>query len=128
MLLRTGIGLCGAGAVAHVGGAVVDVEAADPWASVAGGVAGLVGLALVIHGLLGQRSTGAATGVTAGGDRSVAAGGSIGSVATGDGMSAATPPSMPTSAPRPANGPVTASGERSVAAGGDIGSVSTGDG
>ncbi|WP_128433737.1 hypothetical protein [Streptomyces cyaneus] len=126
-LVWTGIGLCVAGAVGLVVGGLLDVDAADPWASVAGGAAGLIGLAVTLYALLVPASTAAA--VTASGTRSVAAGGSIGSVATGDGASAApsaTP--SPVSAPRPVtNGPVAASGERSVAAGGGIGSVSTGD-
>ncbi|MGW4866358.1 hypothetical protein [Streptomyces chartreusis] len=104
---------------------MLNVDAADPWASVAGGAAGLIGLAVTLYALLGPDRTQAA-GVTASGARSVAAGGGIGSVATGDGATAG-PPTMPASPSRPASGPVTASGERSVAAGGDIGSVSTGD-
>ncbi|GGX12886.1 hypothetical protein GCM10010383_48600 [Streptomyces lomondensis] len=128
----TGIGLCAAGALGLVVGGVLDVEAADPWASVAGGAAGLVGLALTIHALFSGRGGGTpgASSVTANGARSVAAGGSIGTVATGDGASVpppASPPAPPAAAPRPAGGSVTASGDRSVAAGGDIGSVSTGD-
>ncbi|MGQ4388970.1 hypothetical protein [Streptomyces sp. SAS_270] len=122
-LMWTGIGLCAAGAVGLVVGGVLDVQAADPWASVAGSVAGLIGLALTIYALMGQTAAGA---VTASGERSIAAGGSIGSAATGNGTTAAAPPSMPPSAPPP-GGTVTASGDRSVAAGGDIGSVSTGD-
>lgn len=107
-------------------GGVLNVDAADPWASVAGGAAGLIGLAVTLYALLGPDRAQAA-GVTASGARSVAAGGGIGSVATGDGATAGPPPTMPASPSRPASGPVTASGERSVAAGGDIGSVSTGD-
>ena len=129
-LVWTGIGLCVAGAVGLVVGGVLDVDAADPWASVAGGAAGLVGLAVTLYALLGPASAPASVptaSVTASGARSVAAGGSIGAVATGDRASAAPPPAMPASPTPPANGPVTASGERSVAAGGDIGSVSTGD-
>ncbi|MGW5467355.1 hypothetical protein [Streptomyces chartreusis] len=105
---------------------MLNVDAADPWASVAGGAAGLIGLAVTLYALLGPDRAQAA-GVTASGARSVAAGGGIGSVATGDGATAGPPPTMPASPSRPASGPVTASGERSVAAGGDIGSVSTGD-
>ncbi|MFI7408637.1 hypothetical protein ACIBU0_08230 [Streptomyces sp. NPDC049627] len=127
-LVWTGIGLCVAGAAGLVVGGVLDVDAADPWASVAGGAAGLLGLAVTLYALIGPAPTSAPTaGVTASGPRSVAARGSIGSVATGDRTSAAPPPTMPASPTRPASGPVTASGERSVAAGGDIGSVSTGD-
>ncbi|MDT0385880.1 hypothetical protein [Streptomyces dubilierae] len=127
-LTWTGIGLCVAGALGLLVGAVLDVEAADPWASVAGGAAALIGLALVLYGLLQGASGG--TSVTAGGTRSVAAGGSIGTVSTGDGP--ATPPPAPPATP-PSPGPavprtVTASGERAIAAGGDIGSASTGDG
>lgn len=120
----TGIGLFVAGAVGLVVGGLLDVDAADPWASVAGGTAGLLGLALTVYALLGPAPSAA---VTASGTRSVAAGGGIGSAATGDGARAAAPSAMPASPPRTAPGPVTASGERSVAAGGDIGSVSTGD-
>ncbi|MGW4752099.1 hypothetical protein [Streptomyces chartreusis] len=105
---------------------MLNVDAADPWASVAGGAAGLIGLAVTLYALLGPAPS-TTPSVTASGTRSVAAGGSIGSVATGDGATAGPPPTMPTPPPRPASGPVTASGERSVAAGGDIGSVSTGD-
>lgn len=119
----TGIGLCVVGAVGLVVGGVLDVGAADPWASVAGGAAGLAGLAVTLYAFLGPGPTG---GVTASGTRSVAAGGDIGSVATGDGTAVAPPPTMPAST-RPPTGSVTASGERSVAAGGDIGAVSTGD-
>ncbi|MFI8218255.1 hypothetical protein [Streptomyces sp. NPDC085932] len=138
-LTWTGIGLCAAGALGLLVGAVLDVEAADPWASVAGGAAALIGLALVLYGLL-QGAPGG-TSVTAGGTRSVAAGGSIGTVSTGDGPATpppappATPPSPPSPGPAvpPSPGPaaprtVTASGERAIAAGGDIGSASTGDG
>jgi hypothetical protein len=126
-LMWTGIGLCVAGAAGLVVGGVLDVDAADPWASVAGGATGLVGLALTIYALFSGAS-GASSGasVTASGARSVAAGGSIGAVATGNGVQAAAPTATPGSAP-PSGGTVTASGERSVAAGGDIGSVSTGD-
>jgi hypothetical protein len=125
-LMWTGIGLCGAGAAGLVVGGVLDVEAADPWASVTGGVATLIGLALTIYALFTQPAPSAAPSVTAGGERSVAAGGNIGSAATGNGTTAASPPPMTSSAPPP-GGTVTASGDRSVAAGGDIGSVSTGD-
>ncbi|MFD3617044.1 hypothetical protein ACFWWT_17745 [Streptomyces sp. NPDC058676] len=129
-LMWTGIGLCAAGAAGLVVGGVLDVDAADPWASVAGGAAGLVGLALTIHALFSDG--GGTTSVTAGGARSVAAGGSIGVAVTGDGTAVAAPPAAP-SAPAPAPpapraGNVTASGDRSIAAGGDIGSASTGDG
>jgi hypothetical protein len=120
----TGVGLCVAGAAGLVVGGLLDVDAANPWASVAGGAAGLLGLALTVYALLGPSP---AAAVTASGTRSVAAGGNIGSAATGDGARAPAPSTTPTSPPRPAPGPVTASGERSVAAGGDIGSVSTGD-
>ncbi|MFE5816320.1 hypothetical protein ACFQ6S_23380 [Streptomyces sp. NPDC056479] len=129
-LVWTGVGLCVAGAVGLVVGGALDVDAADPWASVAGGAAGLFGLAVTLYALLGPTSAPSPTptaSVTASGPRSVAAGGAIGSVATGDGATATPPPTMPAPATRPATGPVTASGERSVAAGGDIGSVSTGD-
>lgn len=118
------------GAVGLAVGGVLDVDAADPWASVAGGAAGLLGLAVTLYALVGPAPAPApapTASVTASGTRSVAAGGSIGAVSTGDGASTALPPTMPASPPRSANGPVTASGERSVAAGGDIGSVSTGD-
>ncbi|MFJ2828975.1 hypothetical protein ACIPC1_15575 [Streptomyces sp. NPDC087263] len=127
-VLWTGIGLCAAGAVGLVVGGLLDVDAADPWASVAGGAAGLVGLALTLYVLVMPSSAPAAStsSVTAGGERSVAAGGSIGSATTGNGTAAATPPAMPGPPPAP-GGTVTASGERSVSAGGDIGSVSTGD-
>ncbi|MEU1253364.1 hypothetical protein [Streptomyces chartreusis] len=104
----------------------LNVDAADPWASVAGGAAGLIGLAVTLYALLGPASA-TAPSVTASGARSVAAGGSIGSATTGDGTTTGPPPPTPTPPSRPASGPVTASGERSVAAGGDIGSVSTGD-
>ncbi|MEV0172693.1 hypothetical protein AB0I00_16445 [Streptomyces sp. NPDC050803] len=133
-LMWTGIGLCVAGAAGLVVGAALDVEGADPWASVAGGVAGLLGLAVTVYALFrpapppvpGPASTGGA--VNASGPRSIAAGGSIGTAVTGDGATAGPPPTMPASPPpRPANGPVTASGDRSIAAGGDIGSASTGD-
>ncbi|GAA4062961.1 hypothetical protein [Streptomyces shaanxiensis] len=137
-LVWTGIGLCVAGAAGLVTGGVLDVDAADPWASVAGGAGGLLGLAVTLYALLGPTPTPtpAATStdaVTASGARSVAAGGNIGSVTTGDGASAVLPPTVvppstpPASPSRSASGPVTASGERSVAAGGDIGAVSTGD-
>ena len=121
----TGIGLCVAGAVGLVVGGVLDVDAADPWASVAGGAAGLVGLALAVHGFFGGSPE--VPSVTAGGARSIAAGGNIGSASTGDGVTpgAASPPGPSSGAPQARR--VTASGERSIAAGGDIGSASTGD-
>lgn len=124
MWVWSGVGLCVAGAAGLLVGGVLDVDAADPWASVAGGAAGLIGLAVTLYAFLGPAP--AAPAVTASGARSVAAGGGIGAVATGDGAAVAPPPTMPSS-PGRATGPVTASGERSVAAGGDIGSVSTGD-
>lgn len=129
-VLWTGIGLCAAGAVGLVVGGLLDVDAADPWASVAGGAAALIGLALTLYVLVTQSSAPAApaSSVTASGERSVAAGGNIGSVATGDGSTATAPPVPTTPAPPPpTGGTVTASGERSVAAGGDIGNASTGD-
>ncbi|WP_405931609.1 hypothetical protein [Streptomyces sp. NBC_00827] len=128
-VLWTGIGLCAAGAVGLVVGGLLDVDAADPWASVAGGAAALIGLALTLYVLVTQSSAPAApaSSVTASGERSVAAGGNIGSVATGDGSTATAPPTMPASTPPPPGSTVTASGERSVAAGGDIGNASTGN-
>ncbi|MFF7793016.1 hypothetical protein [Streptomyces sp. NPDC007991] len=129
----TGIGLCAAGAVGLVVGAVLDVEAADPWASVAGGAAALIGLALALYaGFQGQSGTSGGTTVQASGVRSVAAGGNIGTVSTGDGPGtpAPAPPANPSPPPTPTPAQprnVTASGERSIAAGGDIGSASTGD-
>ncbi|MDQ1047322.1 hypothetical protein [Streptomyces sp. V4I2] len=127
VLMWTGIGLCVAGAAGLVAGGVLDVDAADPWASVAGGAAGLVGLALTIYAVFSGGSGSPHASVTVSGARSVAAGGSIGAVATGDGVQAVAPTAVPGSAPPAGGRPVTASGERSVAAGGDIGSVSTGD-
>ncbi|MFF9095586.1 hypothetical protein ACF1AX_20925 [Streptomyces sp. NPDC014802] len=132
-LMWGGIGLCAAGAVGLLVGGVLDVQAADPWASVAGGAAGLVGLALTVYALFtgtsGATEAPGGTTVTASGARSVAAGGNIGSVSTGN--APATPPASPSPASPPATPPaprnVTASGERSIAAGGDIGSASTGD-
>ncbi len=97
----TGIGLCAAGALGLVVGAVLDVEAADPWASVAGGVAALIGLALAVYagfqGSAGPSGTSGGTAVNASGTRSVAAGGNIGTVSTGDGPgpSASAPPANP---------------------------------
>lgn len=81
-LVWTGIGLCVAGAVGLVVGGVLDVDAADPWGSVAGGAAGLIGLAVTLYAFLGPAPTAAA--VTASGTRSVAVGGGIGAVSTGD--------------------------------------------
>ncbi|MFI6857092.1 hypothetical protein [Streptomyces sp. NPDC050416] len=145
-LMWTGVGLCAAGALGLVVGAVLDVEAADPWASVAGGVAALIGLALAVYaGFQGSAETPDMSGagisgpaVNASGTRSVAAGGNIGTASTGDGpgtpapappANPSTPPLTPTppssTPPQPRN--VTASGERSIAAGGGIGSASTGD-
>ncbi|MEU9954490.1 hypothetical protein [Streptomyces sp. NPDC050982] len=124
VLMWTGIGLCAAGAVGLLVGGVWDVDAADPWASVAGGAAGLTGLALTIYALLGS-SAAPGPDVTASGARSVAAGGSIGAVATGDGVSVT--PRTTSASTTLSGGTVTASGDRSAAAGGDIGSVSTGD-
>ncbi|MGW7067084.1 hypothetical protein ACWGII_18690 [Streptomyces sp. NPDC054855] len=125
VFMCAGIGLCVAGAVGLIVSAVLDVGAVDQWASVAGSVAGLLGLALTLYALRGQ-PTAPDTSVTAEGKRSIAAGGSIGSAATGDGASAGPPPSIPAS-PSPPGAPVIASGDRSVAAGGGIGNVSTGD-
>jgi hypothetical protein len=132
----TDIGLCAAGAAGLVVGAVLDVDATDPWASVAGGVAALAGIALT---LVAQLSTSAPPpappvapptdrGVTASGAGEIAAGGDIGAASTG----AAPPPppgdpARPSAAPTPAAGGVTASGRGSIAAGGDIGTASTGD-
>lgn len=123
----SGIGLCVAGAAGLVVGGLLDVDAADPWASVAGGAAGLVGLALTIYALLSDRVPSESLSVTASGAGSVAAGGSIGSVTTGSGAAAPPAHTMPSSPARLAGGSVTASGDRSIAAGGDIGSASTGD-
>ncbi|MER7377455.1 hypothetical protein [Streptomyces lanatus] len=124
-LVWAGVGLCVAGAAGLIVGGVLNVDAADPWASVAGGAAGLLGLAVTLYALLGSAPT-PSSSVKASGARSVAAGGSIGTVSTGNGATGGAAPTMPTSPSRP-SGPVNSSGERSVAAGGDIGSVSTGD-
>jgi hypothetical protein len=51
----TGAGLCAAGAVGLVVGGVLDVDAADPWAGVAGGAAGPIGLAVTLYALLAPR-------------------------------------------------------------------------
>ncbi|MEV6248251.1 hypothetical protein AB0M38_18930 [Streptomyces sp. NPDC051742] len=128
VLLRSGIGIAGAGVVALLAVAVVDLGKADQIASVTGAVLAVAGLGLSLWAQFGRG--GRATPVEASGTRSVAAGGGIGAVVTGDGVQAPpampVPPAMPTGGPA-ATGPVTASGERSVAAGGDIGSASTGD-
>ncbi|MDQ0605282.1 hypothetical protein QF037_009627 [Streptomyces canus] len=111
----TGIGLFVAGAVGLVVGGLLDVDAADPWANVAGGTAGLLGLALTVYALLGPAPAAAVTArgtrsvAAGGGIGSVAAGGGIGSAATGGGARAAAPSTMPPSPARPAPGPVTAS-------------------
>ncbi|MEU6848038.1 hypothetical protein ABZ930_39910 [Streptomyces sp. NPDC046716] len=83
VLMWSGIGLCAAGAVGLLVGGVRDVDAVDPWASVMGGAAGLIGLALTVYALFGP-SAARGPSVTASGARSVAAGGSIGSASTGD--------------------------------------------
>lgn len=127
-----GIGLCAAGAVGLLVGGVLNVDAANPWASIAGGAAGLVGLALTLYAVFGGATgTGGSMApsgstVTSSGVRSVAAGGSVGTVSTGDGGTVPASPDVP---PNGTSGPrnVTASGDRSIAAGGDIGSASTGD-
>ncbi|QKW25481.1 hypothetical protein HUT11_04565 [Streptomyces seoulensis] len=129
-LVYAGVGLCGAGMVALIVGAVVDVNAAEPWASVGGGIASLAGIALALYAQFAQSAAPAASGtqVSADGERSIAAGGSIGAAMTGNGAapaSAPTPSAAPT--PPPASGTVTAAGDRSIAAGGHIGSASTGD-
>ncbi|WP_244942078.1 hypothetical protein [Streptomyces coelicoflavus] len=124
-LMYAGIGLCGVGAVALVIGAIIDVDAADPWASVGGGAAGLIGIGLALYAhfsLTPSRSP----SVSATGERSIAAGGNIGIATTGDGAAPAVPPAMPTATPA-APGGATAAGGRSIAAGGDIGTASTGD-
>ncbi|MEV5314492.1 hypothetical protein [Streptomyces sp. NPDC052610] len=134
-LMWTGIGLCVLGAVGLVVGAVVDVEGADPWASVAGGVAGLLGLAVTVFALVRGTSASGAD-VTASGARSVAAGRDIGFVSTGDNNTlnpaAAPAPPAPPAPAGPVDEPqvrnVTASGDRSIAAGRDIGQANTGDG
>lgn len=54
----SGIGLCMAGAVGLVVGGVLDVDRVDPWASVAGGTAGLAGLALTAYTLFRQPGRG----------------------------------------------------------------------
>ncbi|MHC3471569.1 hypothetical protein ACYF6T_23140 [Streptomyces sp. 7R007] len=127
-LTWTGTGLCLAGAAGLVVGGLLDVGAADPWASVAGGAAGLVGLALTFYALMAGPAAPAPAAVTvsAGGERSIAAGGDIGTAVTGNGVTAAPAPAPPAN-PTPPARDVTASGERSIAAGGDIGSASTGD-
>ncbi|MEV5493470.1 hypothetical protein AB0L47_36820 [Streptomyces bobili] len=125
-LMWTGVALCGLGAAALLVVGVLDVSAAEPFASVGGGAAGLVGLALTLYAALGSRASASGSQVRAEGERSVAAGGNIGSVTTGDNASRPAPPRMPPSSSAPA-GPVSASSDRSVAAGGDIGTASTGD-
>ena len=127
-LLWSGVGVAGAGVVALLLVALVDLGKADQIASVAGVVLALAGLGLSLWAQFGGRGPAPVeAAVEASGARSVAAGGSIGVVVTGDGVQApATPPAMPAGGST-ASGPVTASGDRSVAAGGDIGSVSTGD-
>jgi hypothetical protein len=123
-LMYAGIGLCGAGAAALIVGAVIDVDAADPWASVGGGAAGLVGIGLALYAHFALTPT--RPSVSATGERSIAAGGSIGAATTGDGAAPTVSPAMPAATP-PAPGGATAAGDRSVAAGGDIGTASTGD-
>ena len=89
----TGVALCVAGAAGLLVGGLVDVGAADPWASVAGGAAGLVGLAISLYALIGRPAGAEASGaVSASGERSVAAGGNIGTAVTGDHSSATAPP------------------------------------
>ena len=127
-LMYTGIGLCAAGAVGLVVGAIIDVDAADPWASVGGGAAGLLGLALTLYTYFASSDSPSGTTVSAAGERSIAAGGSIGFAATGDGATvAAVPPPTTSTTRRPSTGGATAAGDRSIATGGDIGSASTGD-
>ncbi|MER6348221.1 hypothetical protein ACWC10_20110 [Streptomyces sp. NPDC001595] len=133
VLMWTGLGLCVLGAVGLVVGAVVDVEGADPWASVAGGVAGLLGLAVAVFAFTRDASAPAGPSVTASGARAVAAGRDIGSVSTGDNDTLTPPnapaPPAPTGAgDEPPARNVTASGDRSVAAGRDIHNARTGDG
>lgn len=83
------MGLCAAGAVGLVAGAALDVDAADPWASVAGGVAALIGIALTLLAQLGNSTPPPAPpapgtgGVNASGAGSIAAGGDIGTASTG---------------------------------------------
>ncbi|MGA5063386.1 hypothetical protein ACPB9E_06315 [Streptomyces exfoliatus] len=137
VLLRSGIGMAGAGVVGLLVVASTDLGKADQLASVVGVVLAAAGLGISLWGQFGRAGTvtpSGAPGVTASGAGAVAAGGSIGSVATGNGTSPAPttapapqPPATPGSAPGSVPGPITASGDRSVAAGGDIGSVSTGD-
>jgi hypothetical protein len=148
-LMGTGIGLCVLGAVGLVVGAVVDVEGADPWASVAGGVAGLLGLAVTIFALTqgvsgsdGARGASGSEGasgsgapprvdVSASGPGAVAAGRDIGFVSTGSGNIVAPPNPPAPAAPAPGEPSarsVTASGDRSIAAGRDIHQAQTGDG
>ncbi|MDX2695709.1 hypothetical protein [Streptomyces ipomoeae] len=134
-LLWTGVGLCAAGVVGLVVGAVLDVDAADPWASVAGGVAALIGIALTLLAQLGNSAPPPAppapgTGVNASGPGAIAAGGHIGTASTGGATSPPAAPSpipAPSPAPDPATGGVNASGAGSIAAGGDIGTASTGN-
>ncbi|WP_257234743.1 hypothetical protein [Streptomyces sp. JV178] len=125
-LMRTGVALCGLGAAALLVGGVLDVSAAEPWASVGGGAAGLVGLALTLYAALGPRAGASGSQVRAEGERSVVAAGNIGSVTTGDNPSPPAWSRMPPSSSAPA-GPVSASSDRLVAAGGDIATASTGD-
>lgn len=120
-----------AGAAGLLIGGVLEVKAADPWASVAGGITGLVGLAVTLYGVFGKGTGQRSDAVLASGDRSIAAGGNISIATTGNGVRPAPGPPLvkPRATPKSAraSGSVTAEGERSIAAGGDIGNASTGD-
>lgn len=119
--------LCGLAAVGlGVVAAVADLDTAGQVASVAGSIAGLVGVALSCYTLVrpsAAGSHGAAT--TAAGARSVAAGGSIGRAVTGDRVTLTTPPMPPAVAG--ISGSAQAMGERGVAAAGGVGEAFTGD-
>ncbi|MFJ6530347.1 hypothetical protein [Streptomyces longwoodensis] len=120
--------LCGLAAVGlGVVAAVADLDTADQVASVAGSVAGLVGLALSCYTLLRPSAAGSQGAVaTAAGTRSVAAGGSVGRAVTGDRATLTTPPVTPPPAAG-TSGSAQAMGERGVAAAGGIGEAITGD-
>jgi hypothetical protein len=120
--------LCGLAAVGlGVIAAVADLDTAGQVASVAGSVAGLVGVALSCYTLLRPSAAGShGTAATAAGARSVAAGGSIGRAVTGDRVTLTTPPAAPP-ATAGTSGSAQATGERGIAATGGIGEAITGD-
>ncbi|MGH3379379.1 MAG: hypothetical protein ACRDP6_32070 [Actinoallomurus sp.] len=122
--LMTVTALCAVGAPALILVVILtDLSTADQVASVAGAVAGLVGLALSLRMLRRPDPE----GVRAVGDRAISVGGNVSQTSVGPNSKVRGPIAAPPTAP-PAVGQVVAEGSRSIAVGGDVTGSALGEG